>query len=118
MNSGLDDTISTSRGRVAKKCIFVIAILNITDAIFTWVLLKNDWAFEINPLANFLISGGPILFFTVKIGLGSGALIYLAYRLTREKAAKYFWPIMIILMMYGTINFLHFLACALGPYIG
>lgn len=107
-----------ARGRSTKRLIFVIGILNATDALLTWILLKNSWAFEANPLMAALIDKGPVPFFLVKVGVGSGVLAYFAWRIPIHKAAKFFWVTMGIIMIYGTINVLHILSYAFGPYMG
>jgi hypothetical protein len=98
---------SSTKGTLTKRFILIIAVLNVLDAVFTWILLSKGWAYEANPVVNMLLEQGPLAFFFVKIGAVSGVLMYMFFRLSMEKARKYFYVVLSVLVLYGAVNLLH-----------
>ena len=95
-----------------RKLLLYIFILNIFDAIFTWISVSGEAAYEINPIANWLIKEGPVQFFCFKIGIVSLALLF-AYIRIKEDAPKYIYTFSIIAMMMLIVVFLGFFATLL-----
>lgn len=72
--------------KYTKILLIIIFILNILDAIFTFISVKSGMAYEINPLANILLARGPFVFFSVKIGIGALLLGFLYFRVKKDNS--------------------------------
>jgi hypothetical protein len=84
--------------------ILSIFLLNISDAIYTWLAVSSGKAYELNFIPILLLSYGPLVFFTVKIGTVSIALAYLAIRITEESVKKYQVILIIITIIFILIS--------------
>jgi len=64
--------------------LLTIFLLNILDAIFTWISVNSGWAYEVNFASDILLNKGMFVFFFVKIAVVSLAILY-TYLRTKNK---------------------------------
>lgn len=74
--------------KVITLFLVTVFLLNICDAIFTWLSVTGGGAFEINPIANYLLSKGPLAFFGIKISAVSAALLYVYIRTLNSEVSR------------------------------
>ncbi|MGL4373220.1 MAG: DUF5658 family protein [Turicibacter sp.] len=93
-------------------------LLNITDLIFTLILIQTEYIVEANPLMNSVLSNS-LATFLVKLLLPAVLFLYLYVRLQSAtlpqlKLSNYF--ITALMIFYLGINLLHLLWFALMPF--
>lgn len=64
----------------------VILVLNLFDAVATLVWLEMGMAVEANPVMEYFLRYGPVLFVTIKLGLVSGGTLFLWHQRERPLA--------------------------------
>lgn len=82
------------------KYLIILFFLNILDAIFTWLSVSSGKATEVNFVPNILFSHGPLMFFTVKIGLVSLVLIYVG---VKGGADRFLWVFKLLTILMSII---------------
>ena len=82
---------------------FVI-IANILDAVLTYWFVSNGTATELNPFMHMLLEVDAILFFLVKLGFVSLAIILLLINKNRVLAKK---ALIFCALVYGIILMIH-----------
>jgi len=93
----------TRRAGWTKKLLYILGILNIFDAVLTWILVQKGMVIEVNPVMDYFISQGPLSFFLVKIGVMTGVITYVLIRLTDESAYKWFYVILGTVIAYSIL---------------
>ena len=83
--------------------LITLIVLNICDAVLTWILVQNAMAFEVNPAMAWLIAKGPLTFFVVKIGALTLLNIYVYFRIKGRAEKKHFYIVLILVIVYSLL---------------
>lgn len=107
--------IADSSYKNIKKKLFILYILNLTDILFTVILLNTGYFIEVNPLISSLIDDN-ISLLLVKVILPIILLAYICIRIkkaTKPQMIKSNRLINVAQLLYGFINIFHSLCFAL-----
>lgn len=107
--------IADSSYKNIKKKLFILYILNLTDILFTVILLNTGYFIEVNPLISSLIDDN-ISLLLVKVILPIILLAYICIRIkkaTKPQMIKSNRLINVAQLFYGFINIFHSLCFAL-----
>lgn len=100
-----------------KTKFIILYLLNITDVIFTILLLQTGYYREINYLMIKAVSNPPIAI-TIKTIIPATLLIYIYIRIknaTLNQLKKSNILVNVVLIFYGAINYLHIFFFLLVP---
>lgn len=101
-----------------KKRMISLYLLNVTDIIFTLLLLRTGLFTEANGAMSGVVTN-PIAGLAVKLILPALLLFYLFFRLKRASPKQLRisgWVINIVLVFYGLVNLSHVLWILLLPF--